>query len=206
MTAPSAEQLLQPDALSLTERRILLAALHCFTTRGYFNTRIPDIVTASGVSTGSIYHHFKDKHHLAETLVARLVDGIDATISSLLDTKEGPLERIETLIRWMLALADAHPEMVSFILYARHREFLPQMPPLCAQRPFERMRALSAEAKNAGLLPHWDDWVLSAAVFGPTLRIMQAAVDGVLPRAASDYGDELMATIHALRPPAVSNF
>jgi AcrR family transcriptional regulator len=198
MSAQSAEQLLQLDTLSETEQRILLGALHCFIQQGYFNTRIPDIVAASGVSTGSIYHHFKDKQHLAEALITQLINGLDRAMAQLISQHETPMRQIRALIEWMLTLTDAEPALVSFILYARHREFLPHQPPLCTQQPFEQMRRLVVRARQNGDLPPLDEMVLAAAVFGPALRIMQAAVDGVLPRPAQAYSPELFAAIERL--------
>lgn len=185
--------MLDLNGLSETEQRILQAALHCFVERGYFNTAIPHIVEAAGVSTGSIYHHFGDKQHLAEVLLERLLRGIDQQMQTLIQPlAEQPLAAIAALIRWMLQQADAQPALISFVLYARHREFLPQVPPICTREPFEHMRALVAAAQQAGQLPQLDPLVVSAQVFGPTLRMVQAAVDGVLPQPASHYADDLI--------------
>ncbi len=190
--------MLDLNGLSETEQRILQAALHCFVERGYFNTAIPNIVDAAGVSTGSIYHHFGDKQHLADVLLDRLLRGIDQQMQTLIQPLTAqPLAAIAVLIRWMLQQADAQPALISFVLYARHREFLPQVPPICTREPFEHMRALVVAAQQAGQLPPLDPLVVSAQVFGPTLRMVQAAVDGVLPQPASHYADDLIALLPA---------
>ena len=41
--------------------QILAAALACFARRGYFETRMDDIVRESGLSKGALYHHFASK-------------------------------------------------------------------------------------------------------------------------------------------------
>ena len=63
----------KPARTPATEQ-VLGAALNLFTEQGYFNTSIPDIVKASSVSTGSIYHYFQDKEGIARSLYASLVD------------------------------------------------------------------------------------------------------------------------------------
>lgn len=175
-----------------TGRRVLNAALRLFVEKGYFNTSVADIVRASGVSTGAIYHRFGDKQRLAETLLESLMRGIENQFATLLAGNDDPLSRIRALIQLMLGQAEADPQMFTFILYARHQEFLPEHPPICALRPFELMRDLVSEAQRAGQLPDLDPLVLSAQVFGPTLRLIQARIDGVLPRPLPEYEADLL--------------
>lgn len=185
--------MLDLDGLSEMEQRILTAALTLFVQQGYFNTAIPQIVREAGVSTGSIYHHFRDKQHLAETLLERLVHGIDRQIRTITEPHaDQPRQAIAALIRWMLQAADEQPALISFVLYARHREFLPEAPPICAREPFEHMRALVTAAQQAGQLPQTDPVVMSAQAFGPALRIVQAAVDDLLPQPAQTYASALI--------------
>jgi AcrR family transcriptional regulator len=47
---------------------ILHAALECFSTLGYARTTMEDIRMRAQASTGSLYHHFKSKEHLAAEL------------------------------------------------------------------------------------------------------------------------------------------
>jgi AcrR family transcriptional regulator len=48
---------------------ILDAALQLFSRQGFRATSIRDIAARAGVSTGSVYHHFRDKEALFETLL-----------------------------------------------------------------------------------------------------------------------------------------
>lgn len=191
--------MLDLDGLSATEQKALTAALKLFVEQGYFNTTVPQIVEAAGISTGSLYHHFGDKRTLAKTLLDRLVSGIEHQLREQTASATKPLDAIEAVIRWMLRQADEQPHLIRFLLYARHQEFLPDEPPVCSRQPFERMRALVAEAQQAGQLPQVDPVALSAQVFGPTFRIVQAAVDGVLPQPAQYYADELIQLMRQMR-------
>ncbi len=51
---------------------ILDAALALFSHQGYRATSIRDIAAKADVSTGSVYHHFKDKEELFDTLLGQL--------------------------------------------------------------------------------------------------------------------------------------
>jgi AcrR family transcriptional regulator len=47
-----------------TRIQILQSALTCFADKGYHQTAMDDIVTASGLSKGALYWHFKSKQEL----------------------------------------------------------------------------------------------------------------------------------------------
>lgn len=66
-----------------TEKQLLDAAEALFAKQGYRTTKITDIVRDSGVSTGSFYHHFKDKDALAHVLVSRFVSEANQLIDDL---------------------------------------------------------------------------------------------------------------------------
>jgi len=53
-----------PDRKTKTRTQILQAALTCFADKGYHQTAMDDIVTASGLSKGALYWHFKSKQDL----------------------------------------------------------------------------------------------------------------------------------------------
>lgn len=68
----------------ITINRILDAAMDLFLEKGYDNTTIQDIVDALGdLSKGAIYHHFKSKEEIIESVIPRLYDSSDSQIQSL---------------------------------------------------------------------------------------------------------------------------
>ena len=56
--------------------KVLVTAIRLFTSKGYFNTSMRDITRESEVSTGSIYHYFKDKEGVAASLYQSMIDKI----------------------------------------------------------------------------------------------------------------------------------
>lgn len=54
-----------------SDKAILDAALALFSHQGYRGTSIREIAAKAGVSTGNVYHHFRDKEAIFETLLAR---------------------------------------------------------------------------------------------------------------------------------------
>lgn len=50
------------------KEKIVDAALKCFTTRGFGNTRIREIAEAAQVSEAALYRHFESKEAIAQSL------------------------------------------------------------------------------------------------------------------------------------------
>ena len=54
----------------ITERRILETAMKLFIEKGYEQTTLQDIADAIGMTRGAIYHHFKDKAEMVDSVMA----------------------------------------------------------------------------------------------------------------------------------------
>ncbi|WP_165759882.1 TetR/AcrR family transcriptional regulator [Falsiruegeria litorea] len=59
-----------------TEQKFLDAAEVAFAKNGFAGSRIADIISASGASTGSFYHRFSDKRDLFEVMLARIWEAL----------------------------------------------------------------------------------------------------------------------------------
>lgn len=51
-----------------TEKKIIDKAMELFITKGYENTSVQDIIDATGLSKGAIYHHFTSKEQILLTV------------------------------------------------------------------------------------------------------------------------------------------
>lgn len=65
-----------------TEAALLDAARKVFAEKGYFNTKISDIATAAGRSTGSFYNYYDNKEQLLEELLAQFSSEVVAGSST----------------------------------------------------------------------------------------------------------------------------
>ncbi|HEY2550296.1 MAG TPA: TetR/AcrR family transcriptional regulator [Streptosporangiaceae bacterium] len=73
MTTDQAPGAVRPTERGAATRTVLLdAARIVFTSRGYAQTGITDIVAQAGASVGSLYHHFSGKADLYESLYEEL--------------------------------------------------------------------------------------------------------------------------------------
>ena len=80
----------QHQASSARQQQILDAALHCFLERGVDATTIADVRARSMASTGSIYHHFKDKDGLVGGVLQHIIGRYQASLQSALPRMNDP--------------------------------------------------------------------------------------------------------------------
>ena len=88
-------------------KEILEAALRCFSTKGYHDTRVDDIVIESGLTKGAIYWYFKGKRELFIALIEQHLQEDKALWKKLFEEYElGP----DLLIRAGLLYLKRHLE------------------------------------------------------------------------------------------------
>ncbi|WP_172844280.1 MULTISPECIES: TetR/AcrR family transcriptional regulator [Thiohalobacter] len=92
-----------PDA---TRRRILESAYQEVYRHGYQGTRLDDVLKATGLTKGALYHHFPNKQALGYAVVEDVIRGIISDIwRKPLEQAEDPLSSIIHTIRHMDRLA-----------------------------------------------------------------------------------------------------
>lgn len=160
--------------------RIIDAALRLFTQRGYFNTTVPDVARAAQVSVGSIYHHFKDKEDVARALYADLVERMQHALTAIAGQHASAHDRCRAVMAMLFDLTESDRDAMDFMLYAKHREFLPSELPVCSSKPFETMRRFVREGMARGEIRQMDAVVATACIFGGAIRLITARLDGVL--------------------------
>ena len=174
-----------------TRELILTTALGLFAERGYFATSVHDIRHAAGLSTGSLYHHFDGKEAIARAIYADLLKRMTEVVEEAAASQPTVKGRCRAIVAALFTLTETDPLTAHFVLHARHREFLPEAPPICSTRPFEIMRQLVVDGIDAGDLRPIDPTVASAVLFGGAIRLLHLALDGVLPRPLATYLDEV---------------
>jgi AcrR family transcriptional regulator len=82
---------------SAAERRqqIFAGALKCFEINGYHQTSIVDIATASNISSGLIYQHFKDKKDLLFQVIVDILEAYNYDVTNALIDCVDPVLRLQ---------------------------------------------------------------------------------------------------------------
>lgn len=182
---------------SIAPELVLDTALRLFSRRGYFNTSVHDIASEAGVSIGSIYHHFGDKEGIARAMFRAVVERLESAVAAIEARHATAHDRCRAVIQLLFRLAETEPELVEFMLHAKHREFMPDEKPMCSSRPFAQMRAMVADGMAAGEIRQMDPLVAAAAVFGGALRLIHLRLDGILERPLDGSLDEIWAAAWA---------
>lgn len=172
-----------------TRSLVLDAALDLFSGQGYFNISVHDIVRASGVSIGSIYHHFGDKEGIARALQAHLGTRMAQMVADVAAQADTCRDQSRALIARLFDMTEAEPRTMAFLFYARHREFLPDEPPVCSSRPFVMLRELVERGMARGEVRRMDVLVASSSLFGGAFRMITSRLDGIVPEPLPAYLD-----------------
>jgi AcrR family transcriptional regulator len=162
------------------ERRtqIALAALRCFSEKGFHATTMDDVVRASGLSKGSLYWHFENKEEvflavfdlLAEKIFGRFDAALEHGAGDLLQLLEHELAAFleefgaqrELLLAWAEFLSHPRGRERMAEIYRVSREKLSALVRIGVERG--ELRDLSPEGVAAVLTGVADALVLQAAV------------------------------------------
>ncbi len=173
--------------------KVLSTALKLFTSRGYFNTSTRDITRESGVSTGSVYHHFQDKEGIAAALYQSLVEKMRAELEEITQTHDTAHDQCRAVVSLLFSITRSEPDVMTFMLYVKHREFLPHQRPVCSSEPFEMMRRMVERGIERGEIERRDVLAASSCLFGGPIRMVTSALDGILEKPLDDYLDDVWA-------------
>lgn len=84
-----------------TQRRIIEASVEVFSEQGFAEATVAAVVARSGVSTGSIYHHFGGKGELFLAIWDELSESVSGRMESALaaDPDDRDIDRFESAVR-----------------------------------------------------------------------------------------------------------
>ena len=160
---------IREQATDIRQKAILDAALKCFVDRGYLDTTIEHIRTASAASIGSIYHHVADKQVIAATLYLRTLEGAQSAALGLLHRKRTAASGISALIKSYIDWVGENPLQAHFLINSRHLEFTLEIEPAVTALNLaflESFRQWARPHVAAKTLPRIDDQCF-AVLFGP---------------------------------------
>ncbi|WP_245913209.1 TetR/AcrR family transcriptional regulator [Mycobacterium kansasii] len=90
-----------------TQQRILDAAVDVFATSGFNAATMADVVSRSGASIGSIYHHFGGKTELFVAIFDRMASAIEQRIKEASKQAAGETDRRRILALYVRAYLEA---------------------------------------------------------------------------------------------------
>ena len=114
----ASERRVQPHELHASHHKILEVAEALFARRGFSGVGVREVAEAAGLSKSSLFHHFRSKVQLYESVLSRVLVRIEERLAPALAVNERLTERLD---RWIDALIDAlaeHPTTARLLLRA----------------------------------------------------------------------------------------
>jgi len=161
--------------------KVILASRKLFVEKGYCGVSIPDIVAASGVSTGAIYSHFKDKETLAKRIHAYTVDEFSDLLQARLTGSESVQEVLKVFTYLVCELVEEDPIMMKYMLFMQHGGAVAGLSPLCDTDPFRFLQQHLRRGIAEGVVRGGQDFMVAGLSYtGVALRAAELRMDGVL--------------------------
>ena len=95
--------------------RILDAAFHAFSIRGYRDTAVDDIAGAAETSKGGVYFHFPTKEAIFRELMSTTADKLVAKVERAVAREVEPVARAEAALRIVLETFAGHRTMARLL-------------------------------------------------------------------------------------------
>ncbi len=170
---------------------ILNSALKLFTQKSYFKTSIADIARETNISSGSIYHLFKNKEAIAQALYDDLMERMDDSLAEIRRTHKTVADRTRAVVDLLFTLTEDAPEVMRFLLLSNHREFLPDAKSLSSSPPFEGFKEILSEGIKNGDIRRMNPAMAYASFYGIILESIRLSLEGLLEKPISTYNHEL---------------
>ncbi|HEU5473485.1 MAG TPA: TetR/AcrR family transcriptional regulator [Actinophytocola sp.] len=164
-----------------TARRLLDAALEVHERTGPAGFTVPAVTAASGISLGSLYHHFGSFDGLAAALyqrcMAELLDAIVAALERSRTARTG----VRAVVLAYLRFVEEHPAQARFIHASAHAGYLPAHAAAiaAAKAPrIERMLAWLAPHVRAGRIVDLPGPLIEMLLIGPVAELSRRWLAG----------------------------
>ncbi len=158
----------QADRSRARRERILDAAFHTFSRRGYRDTAVDEIAVAADTSKGGVYFHFPTKEAIFRELVRTTADRLAAKVDAAVAEQTEPIARADAALHTVLVTFAGHRTMARLLFVdamGAGRVFSAE-----ANALHDRFAAMIAgyldEAIEAGAIPPIDTALTGVAWFG----------------------------------------
>ena len=99
-----------------TRQRILNAAIHVFSQKGYHNTRVDEIVEASNSSKGAVYFHFPSKQDIFLGLVDEFAKLLESRLIMVISEQQSGVQRVNSALQICLETFGEYRKLAKIFL------------------------------------------------------------------------------------------
>jgi len=102
-----------------TRAKILNAAQQCFANSGYSGTSNKQVASLSGVTTGTLYHHFENKADIYAATLRHVIEQIITNYQAGFETGSNVIEKIEHGLANIWGQSESQLNAFRFAMQAR---------------------------------------------------------------------------------------
>jgi AcrR family transcriptional regulator len=171
----------KPTRAEQTKTRVLDAALRLYARNGPGGLSVHEVVTESGVSLGSIYHHFGSMDGLCAALYARCMGQLLDAIGDALVQVRGARGAVRALVETYVRHAEQNRHAALFIHASSYASFLPAHAQLVAAEKLPRLERIRAQFRRhveAGRIVPLPEPLLEVMLIGPVAEAVRRALAG----------------------------
>jgi len=196
-------------------KTILRAAISVFANKGYHGCRISDVAREAGVAYGLVYHYFKDKEELLQSVFEVGWGGFVSRVREVVESDLGLEEKVHRVVRVAFEAYRVDPKAVKVIILEIARN--PTIGRVDRQSSFTEVLKISAhmfrQAQEKGeLSTDLDPRLCAAFLFGSiemalttfVAGLMDAADNDVVNRAQQQLTETFLRGINGARAKALS--
>ncbi len=111
----------RPRSGAATRQRILDVAILVIAEKGLHDTRISDIAQRAGIAYGLVYHYFKNKEEILDTIFDERWGAFIAAVREIAATEQSVAEKLHSLAHVILSSHRTNPEWVEILLFEIQR-------------------------------------------------------------------------------------
>ncbi len=155
--------------LEAKRKLILSAGIRVFAKKGYHHTRVSEIAKEAGVAYGLIYHYFKNKKDILNTIFQEKWRDFTITVEKLIEQNLSLEEKLLRIVSYILDGYREMPELMDLLILelARSPKFLEKQNLKLFEKTFLNLgELLRIHQKQGELRPDLDPRLLSYIFFG----------------------------------------
>ena len=173
-------------------RQILDAAVRVFARQGFHTCRVSDIADEAGVAYGLVYHYFKSKEEVLDTLFLERWEILLEAIRSTANRRGEARDKLYAVAGFIIDSYRYDPELMRVIIVevTRAANSFGATHLAKIQEAFEGIADIVRDAQRVGAFRDDVDADFAAmAFYGAIEQVLTGWIFGVLPAAHTDYDE-----------------
>ncbi|ACO03422.1 MAG TPA: TetR/AcrR family transcriptional regulator [Persephonella sp.] len=187
------------DIREKRKEEIIKVACKLFAEKGYYNTTIPDIAEAMGMSVGNLYNYFKSKEELAKFIMQYSSRLLGEEIKKINEQDITTKEKVYRIVRKFFEISEERPELIEYFLrvFLANREVFQEGCEgfLCVSEVVTELMIFLEEGAKKGDLRQQDFFPAFVTLMGPLGGMVFLKGEDILPKKPIEYSDELAENI-----------